>query len=67
MIGKIPRPGRGFRGSFQYLMHGKRDADRDVDRLAWMETRNLFVKDMDKIPSMMRATAAEIAACGSSA
>lgn len=63
MIGKIPRPGRGFRGSFQYLMHGKRDADRDVDRLAWMETRNLFVKDMDKIPSMMRATAAQSKKC----
>jgi len=63
MIGKIPRPGRGFRGSFQYLMHGKRDADSDVDRLAWMETRNLFVKDMDKIPSMMRATAAQSKKC----
>ena len=63
MIGKIPRPGRGFRGSFQYLMHGKRDADRDPERLAWMETRNLFVEDPDKIPSMMRATAAQSKKC----
>lgn len=63
MIGKIPRPGRGFRGSFQYLMHGKRDADRDPHRLAWMETRNLFVKDPDRIPAMMRATAAQSRKC----
>lgn len=63
MIGKIPRPGRGFRGSFNYLIHGKRDADRDPDRLAWMETRNLFVDDADKIPSMMRATAAQSRKC----
>lgn len=63
MIGKIPRPGRGFRGSFQYLMHGKRDAGRDPDRLAWMETRNLFVDNPDRIPSMMRATAAQSRTC----
>lgn len=63
MIGKIPRPGRGFRGSFQYLMHGRRDADHDPERLAWMETRNLFVEDPDKIPSMMRATAAQSKKC----
>ena len=63
MIGKIPRPGRGFRGSFNYLMQGKRDSARDPDRLAWMETRNLFVEDPDKIPSMMRATAAQSRKC----
>lgn len=63
MIGKIPRPGKGFRGSFNYLMHGKRDDARDPDRLAWMETRNLFVQDMDKIPGMMRATAAQSKKC----
>lgn len=44
-------------------MHGKRDADRDPERVAWMETRNLFVSDPDKIPSMMRATAAQSRKC----
>lgn len=62
MIGKIPRPGKGFRGSFDYLMQGKR-AERDPDRLAWMETRNLFVDNPDRIPSMMRATAAQSKKC----
>ncbi len=62
MIGKIPRPGKGFRGSFNYLMHGKRE-EHDPERLAWMETRNLFVDDPDRIPSMMRATAAQSKKC----
>ncbi|HEX2842157.1 relaxase/mobilization nuclease domain-containing protein [Hyphomicrobium sp.] len=63
MIGKIPRPGKGFRGSFNYLMHGKRDDARDPERLAWWETRNLFVQDTNKIPGMMRATAAQSKKC----
>lgn len=62
MIGKIPKTGRGFRGTFNYLVHGKRDAE-DPNRLAWMETRNLFVDDMDKVPSMMRATASRSRKC----
>lgn len=62
MIGKIPKTGKGFRGSFNYLMRGKRDAE-NPERLAWMETRNLFVDDMEKIPRMMRATAAQSKRC----
>ena len=62
MIGKIPRTGRGFRGSFNYLMRGKRD-DENPERLAWMETRNLFVNDREKIPRMMRATASQSLRC----
>lgn len=62
MIGKIPKTGRGFRGTFNYLVAGKRD-EKQADKLAWMETRNLFVKDPDKIPSMMRATASQAKRC----
>lgn len=62
MIGKIPRTGRGFRGSFNYLMRGKRE-NENPERLAWMETRNLFVSDMEKIPRMMRATASQSQRC----
>lgn len=62
MIGKIPKTGRGFRGTFNYLVRGKRDAE-NPERLAWMETRNLFVEDHEKIPRMMRATAAQSKKC----
>lgn len=62
MIGKIPKTGKGFRGSFNYLVRGKRD-DQNPERLAWMETRNLFVDDMEKVPRMMRATAAQSRKC----
>lgn len=62
MIGKIPKTGRGFRGTFNYLVAGKRD-EQQTDKLAWMETRNLFVNDPDKIPSMMRATASQSKRC----
>lgn len=62
MIGKIPKTGKGFRGSFNYLIRGKRDAE-NPERLAWMETRNLFVDDMEKVPRMMRATAAQSRKC----
>lgn len=62
MIGKIPKTGKGFRGTFNYLMRGKRDAE-NPDRLSWMETRNLFVDDVEKIPRMMRATAGQSKKC----
>lgn len=62
MIGKIPHTGRGFRGSFNYLLRGKRD-NENPERLAWMETRNLFVSDSEKIPRMMRATASQSLRC----
>lgn len=62
MIGKIPKTGKGFRGTFNYLVRGKRDAETP-ERLGWMETRNLFVDDHEKIPAMMRATAAQSKKC----
>ncbi|WBT37698.1 relaxase/mobilization nuclease domain-containing protein [Hyphomicrobium sp. DMF-1] len=62
MIGKIPKTGKGFRGTFNYLVRGKRDAETP-ERLGWMETRNLFVEDYEKIPAMMRATAAQSKKC----
>jgi hypothetical protein len=62
MIGKIPKTGKGFRGTFNYLVRGKRDAETP-ERLGWMETRNLFVEDNEKIPAMMRATAAQSQKC----
>lgn len=62
MIGKIPKTGKGFRGTFNYLMRGKRDAE-NPERLGWMETRNLFVDDHEKIPAMMHATAAQSKKC----
>lgn len=62
MIGKIPRPGNGFRGAFNYLMYGKKNEERE-DRAAWFSTRNMFVADIDKVPSMMRATAQQSTRC----
>lgn len=58
MIGKVPRPGKGFKGLVSYLLHGDRRKPHDKDRVAWVETRNLLVRDPAKAPSLMRATAA---------
>jgi len=62
MIGKVPRPGTGFRGVVSYLMRGRRDAP-DPDRVAWAETRNLPVIDPDRAPTVMRATANQSVRC----
>lgn len=58
MIGKVPKPGKGFRGLVSYLMRGDRKKPRDKNRVAWVEARNLLIDDPDKVPALMRATAA---------
>ena len=58
MIGKVPRPGKGFKGLIRYLLHGDRKKTRDPNRVAWCETRNLIIDDPAKVPALMRATAA---------
>ncbi|ODA66041.1 Relaxase/mobilization nuclease domain protein [Methyloligella halotolerans] len=58
MIGKVPRPGKGFKGLVRYLLHGDRKKPHDPDRVAWCEFRNLLVDDPEKVPAVMRATAA---------
>lgn len=62
MIGKAPGTGSGFRGVVNYLMLGKKESP-NPDRVAWAETRNLFVDDLDLAPRAMRATAAQSTRC----
>lgn len=57
MIGKVPKPGKGFKGLVSYLLHGDRKCDKDRARVAWIETRNLLIEDVQKAPGLMRATA----------
>lgn len=58
MIGKVPRPGKGFKGVVRYLLYGDRKKPHNPDRVAWCQTRNLMVDDPEKVPALMRATAA---------
>ncbi|MFD0986153.1 relaxase/mobilization nuclease domain-containing protein [Methyloligella solikamskensis] len=54
----MPKPGKGFRGVVRYLLYGDRKKPHNPDRVAWCETRNLLVDDPEKVPAIMRATAA---------
>lgn len=56
MIGKVPRPGRGFRGLVSYLLHGDRRGAQTA-RVAWTATRNLLIDDPERVPMLMRITA----------
>ncbi len=56
MIGKVPRPGRGFRGLVGYLLHGDRQRNAS-GRVAWTATRNLLLDDPERAPELMRITA----------
>ncbi len=56
MIGKVPRPGRGFRGLVGYLLHGER-RQKVSGRVAWTATRNLLLDDPERAPELMRITA----------
>lgn len=58
MIGKVPKPGKGFKGLVAYLLHGDRKNPPEANRVAWSETRNLALEDPEKAPALMRATAA---------
>lgn len=59
MIGKVPRPGRGFRGLVSYLLHGAGRGSASAGRVAWTASRNLLVDDPDRAPALMRMTAAK--------
>ena len=59
MIGKVPRPGRGFRGIVSYLLHGPRRGSAQSDRVAWTTTRNLLLDDPERAPKLMRMTASK--------
>lgn len=56
MIGKVPRPGRGFRGLVSYLLHRDGRAPGG-SRVAWTATRNLVIDDPERAPVVMRITA----------
>lgn len=56
MIGKVPRPGRGFRGLVSYLLHGDR-RQKVSNRVAWTATRNLLLDDPERAPELMRIAA----------
>lgn len=58
MIGKVPRPGKSFKGLINYLIHGDKTKPHDPTRVAWTETRNLITDDPKSIAAIMRATAA---------
>lgn len=57
MIGKVVKPGKGFRGLINYLLLGPRDAKDPDNRVAWIELHNLLVRDPLLVPAVMRATA----------
>lgn len=57
MIGKVPKPGRGFRGLINYLLHGPKQNPKAEKRVAWTELANLLIDDADLAPSIMYQTA----------
>ena len=57
MIGKVPKPGRGFRGLVNYLLHGTNQEKAGAKRVAWTEVHNLLVDDPEQVPHLMRMTA----------
>ncbi|MGD9730497.1 MAG: relaxase/mobilization nuclease domain-containing protein [Nitrospiraceae bacterium] len=57
MIGKVPKPGRGFRGLIDYLLDGPKDRPADAKRVAWTETHNLISDNPDHASALMRLTA----------
>lgn len=57
MIGKVVKPGRGFKGLVGYLLDGDRTAPQDASRVSWCELRNLMVDNPRLAPALMRATA----------
>lgn len=62
MIGKVVKPGKGFRGLIDYLLKGPKDAetlDPNEDRVAWVDIKNMLIADPSKAPALMRATAAK--------
>lgn len=58
MIGKVPKPGRGFQGLVSYLLRGGLKERDGAGRVAWTATRNLLVDDPETAPKLMRLTAA---------
>lgn len=62
MIGKVPRPGRGFTGLVSYLMQGPK-GDKARDRVAWSSVRNLALDDPEAAPRLMRALASRSTRC----
>ena len=59
MIGKVVKPGKGFKGLINYLLRGDRKKQKDPHRVAWIEMRNMLISDPEKVPGLMRATAAK--------
>lgn len=58
MIGKVPKPGKSFKGLISYLVDGDKTKPLDPTRVAWTETRNLITDDPKSVVAIMRATAA---------
>ena len=59
MIGKVPRPGKGFKGLVNYLLRGAKKLRHDPSRVAWIEMHNMLLNDPEKAPALMRATASK--------
>lgn len=59
MIGKVVKPGNGFRGVVSYLMRGKRESAEKAHRVQWTLMRNMLIDDIELAPSLMRATASK--------
>ncbi|HEU0054969.1 MAG TPA: relaxase/mobilization nuclease domain-containing protein [Longimicrobium sp.] len=58
MIGSVYEMGHGFKGLLSYLETGEGGRVRRVDRVGWMEFRNLPTRDAEVAACMMAATAA---------
>jgi hypothetical protein len=69
MIGKVPKPGKGFKGLVNYLLQGPRQDKNDkaqaANRVAWTDVRNLVTGNPALVPQVMRATAAKSRRCQS--
>ncbi|MFO0734204.1 MAG: relaxase/mobilization nuclease domain-containing protein [Nitrospiraceae bacterium] len=57
MIGKVPKPGRGFRGLVNYLLRGEHSAEPGANRWPGPRFANLLVDDPEQVPHLMRMTA----------
>jgi hypothetical protein len=57
VIGRVWQSGRGFKGSFRYMLTGEDGLTRVEDRVAWMGFHNLPTRDPEVAACMMAATA----------
>lgn len=63
MIGKVPKAGRGFKGLVAYLLRGAKGTEKNPNRVAWTDVRNLASDDPELAHKLMHATASRNRRC----